>query len=84
LAQLGEVDWFESPENQTTNVRQTFGLTINYGVTHANTPENDEFLHYAFTQYSLKQGLRLAREATMREIQQLHDIGVFEQCTSYN
>jgi hypothetical protein len=59
-----------SPSTQTPSVRQTFGGKI--GGKRNELPGHDAILHYAFTQYSLKQGLRkfptAAKDATKAEM----------------
>jgi hypothetical protein len=71
---------FFSPSFQTPSVRETFGIQTQG--TRIEYPANDSILHYAFTQYSLKQGLWKfpveAKEATMSEMKQLHDMNVFK------
>jgi len=69
-----------SPSSQTPSVRQAFGIKSDK--MRLESPGNDAILQYAFTQYSLKQGLRkfptLAKEATIAEMRQLHDMNVFQ------
>jgi hypothetical protein len=69
-----------SPSTQTPSVCQTFGGEI--GGKRNESPGHDAILHYAFTQYSLKQGLRkfptAAKDATIAEMKQLHEMNVFQ------
>jgi hypothetical protein len=57
-------------------------INASKNIPHVECPKNEIISHCAFTQYSLKQGLQLfpveARNATMAEIQQLHNMEVFE------
>ena len=69
------------PDEQTPTVRQVFGVVGDENVGRLKSPGNDGILHYAFTQYSLKQGLNKfpekAKEAMIAEIRQLHEMDVF-------
>jgi hypothetical protein len=70
------------PDEQTPSIRQAFGVVGNQNVGRLNSPGSDGILHYAFKQYSLKQGLNKfpekAKEETLAEIKQLHDMEVFK------
>jgi hypothetical protein len=70
----------------TPSVQTTFGN--NTKEDHARWHINDEIIEYAFTQYSLKQGLRRfpvkGPKATMAEMKQLHDKHTFQPEHAYN
>jgi hypothetical protein len=63
---------------QTPSVQQAFGVVGMDNVVWADVTENNTIVHFAFTQYSLKQALKRfpveAKNATVAEMQQLHDM----------
>jgi hypothetical protein len=86
--QVGDQKWCDgmikgkySPNSQTPSVRNTFGVPASVKGPRFESIGNNTILHHAFTQFSLRQGLRKfpveAREATIVEIKQLHDMKVF-------
>jgi hypothetical protein len=82
MAQIEESEECRGQGEHTHSIRHTFGVVGAGNVARASTPENDAILHYASTQYSLKQALKLfpeeATNATLKEMHQLHNMGVFE------
>jgi hypothetical protein len=71
-----------SPNSQTPSVQNKFVIKPMDQVPRFESISNDAMIHCAFTQHSLKQGLKTfpeeARDATIAEIQQLHDMSVFQ------
>jgi hypothetical protein len=86
LSQIQDINW--NNESSQCNVSSNLSeqdysdMKSIYNSPHVKCTQNNTIAHYAFTQYSLKQGLQLfpveTRTATMAEIQQLHDMEVFQ------
>ena len=71
-----------SPSGHTPSLQLAFGMSSSAKVARRESPADDNVIGHAFTQYSLKQALRRfpkeAQAATMAEMQQLHDMQVFQ------
>jgi hypothetical protein len=67
-----------SPNTQTPSNKNIFGLKPMDEIPRFESHSNDVMIQCAFTQYSLKQGLKVfpveARDATIAEIRQLHEM----------
>jgi glucan-binding YG repeat protein len=74
------------PDAYTPSVQTAFGN--NAKENHSRWHINDEIIEYAFTQYSLKQGLQKfpveGPKATMAEMRQLHEKHTFQPEHAYN
>jgi hypothetical protein len=74
-----EVKW-NLPAN--ASAENEFDINSTQNTPHIECSKNEIISHFAFTQYSLKQGLQLfpveARSATIADIQQLYNIELFE------
>jgi hypothetical protein len=71
-----------SPITQTPSIRNTFGLKPMDEIPRCESHSNYVMIQCAFTQYSLKQGLKAfpveVRDATIAEITQLHEMQGFQ------
>jgi hypothetical protein len=71
-----------SPNTQTPSIQNTFGLKPMDEIPRCQSHSQHVMIQCAFTQYSLKQGLKAfpveARDATIAEITQLYEMQVFQ------
>ena len=69
------------PDHLTPSVRSTFGMKGMHAP-HEGSTTNAHMLHYLMTQLSLKQGIKVWKQAGVdavhKEMKQMHDLNVFE------